>query len=105
LLSYYSSIEKLRKLEETDELEQDPTVQLWLLYFISYHYMFLKDVENALKYVNLAIEHTPTLIDLYTLKGKIMQIAGNRTKAAAIYEEARSLDTADRALNAISAIY
>ncbi len=67
--------------------------------------MFLKDVDNALKYVNLAIEHTPTLIDLYTLKGKIMQIAGNRTKAAAIYEEARSLDTADRALNAISAIY
>jgi peptide alpha-N-acetyltransferase len=67
--------------------------------------MFLKDVENALKYVDLAIEHTPTLIDLYTLKGKIMQIAGNRTKAAAIYEEARGLDTADRALNAISAIY
>lgn len=67
--------------------------------------MFLKDVENALKYVNLAIEHTPTLIDLYTLKGKIMQIAGDRTKAAAIYEEARCLDTADRALNAISAIY
>lgn len=67
--------------------------------------MFLRDNENALKYVNLAIEHTPTLIDLYTLKGKIMQQAGDRIEAARLFEEARSLDTADRALNAISACY
>lgn len=53
----------------------------------------------------MAIEHTPTLIDLYTLKGKIMQVAGDRTAAANLFEEARCLDTADRALNAISACY
>lgn len=47
-------------------------MHLWLLYFISYHFMFLKDVEKALSFVNKAIEHTPTLIDNYTLKGKIM---------------------------------
>ena len=79
-------------LEKDDKDEQDPTVMLWLLYFIAHHYLFRKDVENALKYVGLAIEHTPTLIDNYTLKGKIMQIAGNRTEAARLFEEARVLD-------------
>ena len=78
---------------------------LWLMYFISNHYLFKKDVENALKYVNMAVEHTPTLLDLYTLKGKIMQIAGDRSTAAKLFEEARVLDQADRALNAIAACY
>lgn len=80
-------------------------MHLWLLYFISNHYLFKRDVANALKYVNMAIEHTPTLLDLYTLKGKIMREAGDRTMAAKLHEEARVLDQADRALNAIAAIY
>jgi hypothetical protein len=45
------------------------------------------------------------LIDLYTLKGKIYQLAGDRKSAARLFEEARCLDTADRALNAIAACY
>jgi len=72
-LKYLATMDKQRTLHETDDQEQDPTVYLWLLYFISYHYTFLRDNENAFKYCNRAIEHTPTLIDLYTLKGKIMQ--------------------------------
>jgi N-alpha-acetyltransferase 15/16, NatA auxiliary subunit len=104
-MGFLAMMDKQRTLEADDDQEQDPTVYLWNLYFISYHYMFLRDNENALKYVNLAIEHTPTLIDLYTLKGKIMQQDGDRTEAARLFEEARGLDTADRALNAISACY
>lgn len=74
-------------------------------YFIANHFLFRRDVDNALKFVNKAIAHTPTLIDLYTLKGKIMQLAGDRTAAARLFEEARCMDTADRALNAIAACY
>ncbi len=78
---------------------------LWLLYFISYHFYFVRNIERAFEFVNKAIEHTPTLIDLYTLKGKIYQLAGDRKSAARLFEEARCLDTADRALNAIAACY
>lgn len=39
-------------LEKDDKEEQDPTVMLWLMYFISHHYLFKKDVENSLKFVN-----------------------------------------------------
>ena len=105
LLSYLANMDTERVLDKDDKQEQDPTVHLWLLYFISNHYLFRRDVENALKYVNLAIEHTPTLLDLYTLKGKIYREAGNRTLAAKLHEEARVLDQADRALNAIAAVY
>ena len=56
-------------------------------------------------FVDRAIEHTPTLLELYTLKGKIYQKSGDREKAALLHEEARNLDKADRAINAISAMY
>jgi peptide alpha-N-acetyltransferase len=55
--------------------------------------------------VDLAIDHTPTLLELYTLKGKIFQKAGDRVKAADLHEEARQLDKADRAINALTAMY
>jgi hypothetical protein len=45
------------------------------------------------------------LLELYTLKGKINQKAGDITTAAKMFEEARLLDTADRAINAYSALY
>jgi N-alpha-acetyltransferase 15/16, NatA auxiliary subunit len=105
LLGYLSNMTKQMTLSANDDQEQDPTVLLWLLYFISYHYMWVRDYKQALVYVNRAIEHTPTLIELYTLKGKIHHKGGDIVTAAKLFEEARQLDTADRAINAISALY
>lgn len=98
-------MDKNEKLSQSDSDLQDPTVYLWLLYYLANHYLFLRNPKSAFEYVNKAIEHTPTLIDLYTLKGKIYQLAGDAKSAARLYEEARQLDYADRALNAISACY
>ena len=92
-------------LDETDKEEQDPTVQVWLYYYIGNHFLFLRDPGQALEFVNKAIEHTPTLLDLYTLKGKIMQVAGDRQTCSKLFEEARILDQADRAINALAACY
>ena len=35
------------------------------------------NVEEALTFINKGIEHTPTVLELYTQKAKIMQFAGN----------------------------
>lgn len=91
-------------LKAGDEDEQDPTVQLWLLYFTAQHYLFQNKLTEAMNFVNKAIEHTPTLLELYTLKGTIYQKAGDRHRSAELFEEARNLDKADRAINAISAM-
>lgn len=69
------------------------------------HNLFLNKLSEALEFVNKAIEHTPTLLELYTLKAKIMQKSGDRVRAAKLYEEARGMDMADRAINAISALH
>lgn len=98
------SMEREMTLREGDDDEQDPTVLLWLYYFMSQHNLFQNKIAEALTFVNKAIDHTPTLLELYTLKGKIYQKAGDRVKSAELYEEARNLDMADRAINAISAM-
>ena len=55
-----------------------------------------------MNWINKAIEHTPTVVELYLVKAKIFQYAGNRVQAYNLTEEARCLDKADRYLNAHS---
>ena len=100
-----SSMESEMTLTAGDDDEQDPTVMLWLLYFHAQHNLFQGKLSDAMNFVNRAIEHTPTLLELYTLKGIIYQKSGDRQKAAELHEEARNLDKADRAINAISAMF
>jgi peptide alpha-N-acetyltransferase len=78
---------------------------LWLLHYTGQHYYFLRDYTKALDYVNQAIKHTPTVVDLYILKAKIYKRAGDPKYASQLYEEARKLDQADRYLNAVSSRY
>ena len=100
-----TNMEEEMVLMKEDEEEQDPTVQFWLYFFLSQHYWILGEVEEALKWINKAIEHTPTVMDIYTLKAKIMQLAGDRREAESLTNEARTLDKADRHLNAINSKY
>lgn len=99
------SMETEMTLTPGDDEEQDPTVILWLYYFKAQHFLFCNRLQEALQFVNKAISHTPTLLELYTLKAKIYQKGGDRQKAATLYEEARGMDGADRAINAISAMH
>mmetsp|Transcript_17960 Transcript_17960/g.30556 ORF Transcript_17960/g.30556 Transcript_17960/m.30556 type:complete len:460 (-) Transcript_17960:35-1414(-) len=95
-----AQMEKDMSLFANDEEEQDPTVQFWLYYYLSQHHLNIGQVDEALSFVNKAIEHTPTVVELYNLKAKIMQLAGNRQQARNLANEARNLDQADRYLNA-----
>ena len=104
LLEHIASMEKNSTLSGETE-EQDPTVLLWLNYFTSQHFYFRRDFETALKYIEAAIEHTPTVVDLYVLKAKIYKRGGNALKASILYDEARKLDLADRYLNAVASRY
>lgn len=75
-----------------DDEEQDPTVELWLLYFIAQHHHFLRNFDQAIEYINRAIAHTPTVVDLYVLKAQIYKRAGDSEYACKLYDEARILD-------------
>jgi tetratricopeptide (TPR) repeat protein len=84
---------------------EPPTTYLWTLYFLAQHYSMLGNHVRALSMLNLAIQHTPTLPELFTCKGRILKHAGDFLGATRCLDEARLLDGQDRFLNTKSAKY
>ncbi|KAJ8901283.1 hypothetical protein NDN08_007132 [Rhodosorus marinus] len=76
-----------------------PAVVFWVMLFLAQHYDRIGDLDGALKYINRAIEHTPTVIEAFQVKAKILKHCGNLTEAAECADAARKMDLADRYLN------
>ncbi|EDV46699.1 N-alpha-acetyltransferase 16, NatA auxiliary subunit [Drosophila erecta] len=78
---------------------------VWTALFLAQHYDYMRDTDRALEYINVAIDHTPTLIELLITKGRIFKHAGDPVEAYVWLEEAQSMDTADRYINSKCAKY
>lgn len=107
LLQYVESLMACGCFYKKDQgQDQAPaSALLWTYYFLAQHYDYLKDTAKALEYIDAAIEHTPTLIELFVTKGKIFKHAGDPYEAYKWVEEAQALDTADRYINSKCAKY
>lgn len=72
LLQYVNCLKKCGVFSEEDEkngADREPaSALLWTYYFLAQHYDHLRDADKALEYVDAAIEHTPTLIELFVVK-------------------------------------
>ena len=88
-----------------DKDSESLTCILWVYYFLAQHFDALKQFSLALFFADVALEHTPTLIDIFVIKAKIFKHSGYPEKAARCLEEAQSLDTSDRYLNSKCAKY
>jgi tetratricopeptide (TPR) repeat protein len=89
-----------------DDKEPAPaSALLWTYYYLARHYDFLRQCDKALIYIEKAIDHTPTLIELFMCKAKIYKHQNDMDTAAEWMDEARELDTADRYINSKSAKY
>ncbi|CAN6625407.1 N-terminal acetyltransferase A complex subunit Nat1p [Trichomonascus vanleenenianus] len=77
----------------------DPANQVWTTFFLAQHSSHLGDHEQGLKYIEEAIAHTPTLVELHMVKAKILKRAGDLTAASETMNEARLLDLQDRFIN------
>lgn len=77
LLQYVDALKKVGKYSES-EVNNGPkepaSALLWVYYFLAQHYDFLKQTKKALNYIDAAIEHTPTLIELFVTKGRIYKV-------------------------------
>lgn len=59
----------------SDEAEKEsPTTLLWTYYFLAQHYDRLGQTKQALEYINVALEHTLTLIELFVVKARIYKV-------------------------------
>lgn len=78
---------------------EPPTTYLWTLYFLAQHYSHISQHTHALSLLETAIQHTPTLPELFTCKARVLKRAGDPWGAAKAMDEARVLDLQDRFLN------
>ncbi|KAL5960858.1 N-alpha-acetyltransferase 15 NatA auxiliary subunit [Taenia solium] len=83
-----------------DDVIEPPSTSLWLNYLIAQHYNYMEQTQKALSVVSKEIEINPTIVDLYVLKAEIYRDAGDIITASRWMDEAQSLDTADRFINA-----
>ncbi|XP_042496121.1 N-terminal acetyltransferase A complex auxiliary subunit NAA15 isoform X1 [Macadamia integrifolia] len=79
--------------------KEPPSTLMWTLFLLAQHYDRRGHYDIALNKIDEAINHTPTVIDLYSVKGRILKHAGDLPAAAALADEARSMDLADRYIN------
>ncbi|KAF9922180.1 N-alpha-acetyltransferase 16, NatA auxiliary subunit [Linnemannia zychae] len=99
VLGYLASLDKSKGFDHSGAIIEPPTALLWTLYFLAQHFDFKRETEKALGYINRAIEHTPTLVELYMAKGRILKHAGDYVGAMEALNEARELDLQDRFIN------
>ncbi|XP_054780872.1 N-terminal acetyltransferase A complex auxiliary subunit NAA15-like isoform X1 [Prosopis cineraria] len=79
--------------------KEPPSTLMWSLFLLAQHFDRRGQYEIALSRIDEAIKHTPTVIDLYSVKSRILKHAGDLAAAAALADEARYMDLADRYIN------
>ncbi|KAI8647238.1 NMDA receptor-regulated protein 1-domain-containing protein [Parasitella parasitica] len=88
-----------------DSAKEPPTALLWTLYYVAKQHDFHKENQKALEMINKAISHTPTVVELYMTKGRVLKHAGQVEEASKIMNEAREMDLQDRFINSKCAKY
>ncbi|XP_076925857.1 N-terminal acetyltransferase A complex auxiliary subunit NAA15-like [Bidens hawaiensis] len=79
--------------------KEPPSTLMWTLFYLAQHYDRLGLYDVALAKIDEALQHTPTVIDLYSVKSKILKHGGDFVAAAELADEARCMDLADRYVN------
>ncbi|KAH7547325.1 hypothetical protein FEM48_Zijuj01G0297800 [Ziziphus jujuba var. spinosa] len=79
--------------------KEPPSTLMWTLFLLAQHYDRRGQYDIALSKIDEAIDHTPTVIDLYSAKSRILKHSGDLAAAAALADEARCMDLADRYIN------
>ena len=97
--SYINNLQQYHKFYANDTTVEPPNTLLWAYVYAACHYDKLMNYALAFQYINKAIQHTPTLVDLYVHKARICKHTNNHVIAYEYMNYARELDTQDRYLN------
>lgn len=71
---YHASLEKKGTFDDKSDKREPPSVLLWTLYYLAQHYDYHQQFDKALESINAAIDHTPTIVELYMTKGRILKV-------------------------------
>ncbi len=97
---YYTNIKAEKRFSESDEPNSEtPDVLVWVIFFLASHYEEQGEPQRALELLEEGLQHTPTAIDLYVLKARVLKHVRDFEQAYQVLNEAREMDLADRYLN------
>lgn len=65
----------LLNFPEINSEKEPATALLWAYYFLAQHFDYLGNTTKALEYINTAIDHTPTLIELFLAKARLYKVS------------------------------
>ncbi|KAJ3416121.1 N-alpha-acetyltransferase 16, NatA auxiliary subunit [Chytridiales sp. JEL 0842] len=101
VLSYVDSLKAVKRFSKTedDETVEPPSALLWVYYFLAQHFDYIRNNQKALQYIEEAIKHTPTLVELLMTKARILKHAGDYENAMIVMNDARERDLQDRCIN------
>ena len=103
LNKHLESIEKNKCLDlnlMNNEKLDFPSYFSQFYFYVSQHYLILGDNEKALNFINLSIDITPTIVELYLVKSKILKHSLYLSENVDCLEKAKNIDLSDRYLNA-----
>ncbi|KAF0695761.1 Aste57867_13451 [Aphanomyces stellatus] len=92
-------LSKLLTTYLAEEASTPATEWVWRMYLAAQHYDRLGDVPQALAWIDKCLAHTPTVLEFYQKKARILKHAGDYDAAATIVDQGRQLDLADRYIN------
>ena len=96
---YISSLETNKKLLPDDEFEEPPSTELWAWYLRAGLHELAAEYSEGIAMLDKCLEHTPTAVDVYELKGRLLRSAGNIKEAVEVLDRGRDLDRQDRYIN------
>ncbi|KAJ3000017.1 hypothetical protein HDV02_000969 [Globomyces sp. JEL0801] len=97
--SYYENLVSYGTFRQGEDVKEYPSSLLWVAYFLAQLYDFMGDFEKALEYIDIAINHSPTAVELYMAKARFYKHVGDFNTAMNVLEEGRQLDLQDRFVN------
>mmetsp|Transcript_20010 Transcript_20010/g.29024 ORF Transcript_20010/g.29024 Transcript_20010/m.29024 type:complete len:901 (+) Transcript_20010:308-3010(+) len=97
---YISSLLSHSKFSDADgEEEESPSTVLWAWYLRAFLHELAGEYMDGIALADKCIEHTPTAVDVYELKARLLQAAGDKGAAADCLDKGRELDKQDRYIN------
>ena len=95
---YVASLSSNSTFPDSDK-EESPSTTLWTWYLQVFLYEISGDYSAGLELAEKCLEHTPTAVDVYELKARLLKLAGDVSAAADCLDKGRELDKQDRYIN------
>ena len=99
LQSYLQSLQSTPSTFPNEDQVQDPSTYLFTLVCTAQHEDCNGHWSRSLELLNEAIQHTPTMLDLYKMKARVYKHAGDISTATLLMNKAREMDLQDRYIN------